>query len=121
MARVRGIENHWWRHCWCKLPDGSESETDLFFPFDADRMRFAIHIENKPKHGKLSFDQAAGYRPRAIYMAHKPQWLEYWDFETILLAPNAFLEDNLLAIRQFDRVISYEKVAEFVPLFREAI
>lgn len=40
---------HWWRHWWCRLPDGSESETDILAVFArADRQRFALHIENKP-------------------------------------------------------------------------
>lgn len=112
---------HWSRFWWCSLPDGSQSETDLFFVFESDHCRFAFHIENKPPSGKLSFTQASGYRRRAIFKANTPGWLSYVDFETILLAPLAFIEANRESANQFDRTISYESVALFVPLFAEAL
>jgi hypothetical protein len=112
---------HWSRFWWCSLPDGSQSETDLFFVFDAEGYRFALHIENKPPSGSLSFEQAHGYRRRATFKANTPQWLSYIDFETILLAPQAFIEANREAARQFDRTISYESAARFAPIFADAI
>lgn len=121
MALTRGMPDHWWRHCWCKLPDGSESETDLLFVFEATSKRFAIHIENKPVHGKLTFEQAAGYRPRAAFMANDSRWLAYTDFETVLLAPSEFITKNQNAISQFDRSVTYEEVAKFAPLFAQTI
>ena len=113
---------HWWKHWWCRLPDGSESETDVFAVFEPDGgHRFAFHIENKPAHGKLLFEQAAAYRPRAIFMAGQPRFLDYRDFETIVMAPKRFLEMNAECCRQFDRQLSYEDICEHVPLFERAL
>ena len=111
--------NRWWRWWWCTMPDGSQRETDLFFVFEAASKRFAIHIENKPPTGRLSIEQAADYRPRAAYMANDDRWLNYSDFETVLLAPETFIRNNSGPAEQFDRAITYESVAEFVPLFRQ--
>ncbi len=108
---------HWWKHWWCRLPDGTEWETDIFLVFEADDQRFALHIEDKPRDGKLRFEQAAAYRRRAAFKANDAKWLNYTDFETILLAPASFLTSNAEAAAQFDRTLSYEAVAEFVPLF----
>lgn len=112
---------NWWQYWWCRLPDGSESETDLFFVFEADGLRFALHIENKPPHGKLTLEQAAGYRRRAAFKANTPSWLDYVDFETILIAPLAFIVTNAEAADQFDRTISYERIAIFVSTFSDAL
>ncbi|QIG54507.1 hypothetical protein G6N82_10405 [Altererythrobacter sp. BO-6] len=113
--------NAWWRWWWCRLPDGSESETDLFFVFQSQAFRFALHIENKPRHGKLTFAQAADYRRRAAFMSNDDRWLNYSDFETILLAPQTFIEENAASAGQFDRAITYEDVAAHAPLFEKAI
>lgn len=112
---------HWSRFWWCSLPDGSQSETDLFFVFEAEGYRFALHIENKPPSGSLSFQQACGYRRRATFKANSPGWLSYIDFETLLLAPLSFIDVNREAASQFDRTISYESTAQFVPVFAEVI
>lgn len=113
---------HWWKHWWIKLDDGSESETDVFAVFEASTgMRFAFHIENKPIDGKLLFEQAAGYRRRAIQCARTPKWLSYHDFETILIAPGEFVGRHPDCVAQFDRAISYEEISSFVPLFGHAI
>lgn len=117
-ARKPGV-SHWSRFWWCSLPDGSQSETDLFFVFEAESYRFALHIENKLPNGNLSFQQAFGYRRRATFKANAPGWLSYVDFETVLLAPEAFIEANLETARQFDRTISYESAARFAPIFAE--
>jgi hypothetical protein len=108
---------HWWKHWWCRLPDGTEWETDIFLVFEADGQRFALHIEDKPRDGKLRFEQAAAYRRRAAFKSNDAKWLNYTDFETILLAPASFLISNAEAAAQFDRTLSYEAIAEFVPLF----
>lgn len=119
-ARGKSVKN-WARFWWSKLPDGSESETDLFLVFEAGSFRFAIHIENKPPHGTLRFDQASAYRRRAAFKANDAQWLNYVDFETVLLAPESFIEANWEPATQFDRVISYESVAAFVPSFGDIL
>jgi hypothetical protein len=114
---ARASAKHWWKHWWCRLPDGSESETDVFLVFEVERLRFALHIENKPPHGKLGMRQAADYRRRAAFMANEERWLNYADFETLLLAPAAFLAANPACASQFDRTLAYEEVGRFVPKF----
>lgn len=109
---------HWWKHWWCTMPDGTQGETDIFVVFEDNAAgRFAIHIENKPPHGVLKFPQAAAYRRRAAFKANDPRWLDYQDFETLLLAPAAFLAAHSECLRQFDRGIAYEDVAAFVSRF----
>ena len=103
------------------MPDGSESETDIFAVFDTGKERFALHIENKPPDGTLLIGQAACYRPRAAFKAFEPNWLNYSDFETILVASREFLLAHGEACHQFDVAVSYEDVAAFVPLFQEAL
>ena len=120
-AEARKKATHWWKHWWCRLADGSESETDIFLVFEAAGDRFAMHIENKPPHGTLPLRQAADYRRRAAWKTNDAAWLAYSDFETILLAPAAFLSRNAECASQFDRAISYEDVARFAPLFAQAL
>ncbi|AWN42563.1 hypothetical protein [Methylobacterium durans] len=113
---------HWWKHWWCSLPDGSQGETDIFAVFDSgDEGRFGIHVENKPPHGVLPLRQAVNYRRRAAFKANDPRWLNYSDFEVILVAPASFLAAHQECLRQFDRGVSYEEVAAFAPLFAEAL
>lgn len=112
---------HWWKHWWIKLDDGIDSETDIFAVFEAPGgLRFAFHIENKPFDGKLTFEQAAGYRRRAIHCARTPKWLHYHDFETVLIAPRQFIGRYPGCAAQFDRSVSYEHISTFVPLFGAA-
>ena len=112
---------HWWKHWWCKLPDGSEWETDIFLVFEIDGQRFAFHIEDKPFDGLLRLEQAAAYRRRAAFKSNDAKWLNYSDFETILLAPSSFLKRYTEAARQFDRLLSYEDIAPYAPLFGKAL
>lgn len=118
---ARPSAKHWWKHWWCRLPDGTESETDIFLVFEAQGTRFSLHIENKPSHGKLGLRQAVDYRRRAIFMAHKARYLNYSDFETIILAPSTFLAQHANCVAQFDRCLSYEQVGCFAPLFVSAL
>lgn len=111
----------WWKHWWCRLPDGTEGETDIFAVFEADDgKRVALHIENKPPHGKLTYEQSVRYRRRAAYKAFDPSWLSYIDFECILLASEEFLDRHAECASLFDRCLSYEPVSRFVPLFGQA-
>lgn len=108
----------WWKHWWGYLPDGTSSETDIFAVFESDDgQRFALHIENKPPHGKIDLRQAADYRRRAIHWARKEQYLSYGEFETILMAPATFIQANTACARQFDMTLSYEDLAAWIPFF----
>ena len=120
-AKVRRAK-HWWKHWWCTLPDGSQGETDIFAVFESEGgERFALHVENKPPHGVLPFRQAANYRRRAAFKANDPRWLNYTDFETILVAPSCFLAAQVEGLLQFDRGVSYQEVAAFAPVFEAAL
>lgn len=120
-AAIRHKAKHWWKHWWCRLPDGTESETDVFVVLEAGSHRFALHIENKPLDGKLTFKQASDYRRRAAFKANDHMWLGYTEFETILLCPLQFSLHYAEQARQFDRVLAYEDIAPLIPLFAEAV
>ena len=110
--------DNWWRHWWCRLPWGEERETDIFVVFELSesKKRFALHIENK-KDSKFSPGQAEGYRPRARHMMGKEKWLNYTDFETLLIAPLAFKKINKAKCDLFDSYLSYEDIRNFLPEF----
>jgi hypothetical protein len=117
-AKPRKKPENWWRHWWCEL-DGAGSETDIFavFGFSGSARRIALHIEDKPPHGRFTKDQPKNYRRRGDFMRGKAQYMDYSDFETILLAPDAFLADHRDVISHFDRCITYESVAAEIPIF----
>lgn len=114
---ARKAAAHWWKHWWCRLPNGTEGETDVFLVLQASDLRFALHIENKPPSGTITLDQAQRYRQRAAFMAHNSRWLNYVDFETLLIAPSSFIANNKAAAAYFDRSVEYEALAAFAPLF----
>lgn len=111
--------DNWWRHWWCKIPSsGKEGETDIFLVFEAlqTKSRFALHIENK-KDVEFLDGQPEGYEARARFKMGDPKWLNYVDFETILIAPSAYREARRPSCGIFDRFISYENIAAFIPEF----
>jgi hypothetical protein len=119
-SRPRVQLDNWWRHWWCKIPDsGKEGETDIFLVFEdiQARKRFALHIENK-KDSEFLDGQPDGYRTRARLKMNDPRWLNYTDFETVLIAPAAYRAIQRASCDEFDRFISYESIAPFVPEFR---
>jgi hypothetical protein len=110
----------WWRHWWCHIPElAKDRETDIFMVFEiaGGEQRFALHIENKMDNGRFAPGQAEAYRPRAVHMANKPEYLGYQDYQTILLAPVSFMRKYPDSCTYFDACISYEDVASFVPQF----
>ena len=114
---------HWWRHWWCRVPElERDSETDVFIVFEnIGGRRIALHVENKPPHGKFTFQQAESYAPRARHMMGKAQFMGYHDFTTVIVAPNAFLTSNEAGAAQFDVRLAYEDVGRYVPLFADAV
>jgi hypothetical protein len=109
----------WWRNWWRHLP---EYEGDfatrilLVFEIEQTNLRFALHIENIPPFGGFEHNQAEAYRPRALQMMRRGRHLGYMDFETALLAPQAFILNEPRA-ELFDRRIPYETIAGFLPEF----
>ena len=110
----------WWRHWWCHIPElKKDRETDIFMVFEIDgsKQRFALHIENKKDNGSFAIGQAEAYKIRAQHMANKSEYLDYVDFETILVAPLSFKDRYPAPCELFDRFISYEEICKFVPEF----
>lgn len=122
-AKPNKKPENWWRHWWCRLEDGSESETDIFAVFGVSSAddRVALHIEDKPPHGKFTPNQYLNYSRRAEFMAHKPQFMNYSDFTTVLLAPQAFMDANADKVRHFGCLLPYDAVAEFIPEFAQSL
>ena len=122
-AKPRKKPENWWRHWWCKLEDGSESETDIFatFQLQGTDLRFALHIEDKPPHGQFTKDQYLNYKRRAACMARQPKYMDYSDFATLLLAPSSFISAHTSEVSHFDNTITYESIAAFIHLFGDSI
>jgi hypothetical protein len=95
-----------------------EGETDVLVVFATPAgMRFALHIENKMAGGKFTPGQPDLYPTRARQWMGNPKYRSYTDFETVLVAPQAFLQRNEMAWKIFNRYIPHEDIARFVPLF----
>lgn len=122
-AKPRKKTENWWRHWWRKLEDGTESETDIFvvFGFPDSTRRIALHIEDKPPHGRFTRNQYLNYRKRGDFMAGQPDYMNYTDYATILLAPKRFIDEHSKEANHFDCRISYESVAEVIPVFGQSL
>jgi hypothetical protein len=122
-ARPRTKPENWWKHWWCRLDDGSESETDIFGVLGLSRSgtRVALLIENKTVHGKFTPAQPESYARRAKFIANKPKYLNYSEYVCLLIAPNRFLSANEDALSHFDSVLPYESIGKFVPEFSLAL
>lgn len=106
-----------WHQRWYKDPEtkkDSEGDILLIFRDTSSAERYALHIENKPAHRKWEPNQAENYRKRAL--DRMKRW-RYVDFQTILLAPSAFVGRHHVEAASFDLVLSYEEVGSFVPEF----
>lgn len=114
---------NWWRHWWCELEDGSQSETDIFLVlgFKNNSKRIALHIEDKPPHGKFTPNQYLNYAKRAEFMANKDKYMNYSEYTTVLLAPQSFIDSNSDTVVYFDSLISYESVSKFLPIFGKSV
>lgn len=114
--------NFWWKDWWCNFPGQTKKggQIDIFMVFAEirdDRRRFSLHVENKKANGKFLDGQAKGYSLRARHMANKPEYLNYQDYETMLIAPLAFRKRYGAECDLFDRKIPYEDIAKFIPEF----
>jgi hypothetical protein len=114
------VTNEGWHQRWYRDSDtGEESETDilLLFKHRTRPLRYAVHIENKPLHGKWRPDQAKRYAKRAL---NRMVPIKYAVFQTALIAPRAFMSKHPSEIAHFGFTISYEEIGEFVPAFAAA-
>lgn len=119
-------------HPWCRMKiliqdietglereEERDCETDILVVFETEnKTRFALHIENKLADGHFTQYQPEMYAQRAALWQGQDKWQNYSDFETILIAPTVFFEKNKASAEVFDRFISYEEIAEFIPQFK---
>jgi len=110
---------HWWRHWWCHVPElNKDRETDIFLVYEkADGSRFACHVEAKLGKGRFEVGQAEGYEVRARHMANNPKYLNYSEYETILIAPQSFMNRYAAECSHFGVCISFEDLADRIAVF----
>ena len=82
--------------------------------------RFALDIENK-RNASFLKGQAEAYKIRAQHMMGKDRWLNYADFETILICPATYRAINQVHSDFFDAFISYEDVGAFIDMFKPSL
>lgn len=97
-----------------------QSETDvLLIISDRDRRLLGLHIENKLGAGKFTDLQPEMYAHRAAHWIGNPRYGGYSDFETILIAPEAFRLRNTMQAASFGCFISHEVIGNYIPSFRQ--
>jgi hypothetical protein len=111
---------YWWRHWWCGgIPECGQKETDIFLVFDVrDGFRFALHVENKIEKSRFQPLQAECYVKRARFMMNNFEYLNYSDFDTLLISPRSFKEKYSDKCALFGCHILHEDIAAFVPAFK---
>lgn len=106
-----------WHQRWYRDPiTKKDSETDIFLVF-RDRVcgsRVALHIENKLANSVWQPYQAENYKIRAE--ARKSSY-NYIDFQTVLMAPEYFINAWPAEVSHFDVTITHEALSEFIPEF----
>jgi len=96
-----------------------QSETDvLLIVSDQAGQLFGVHIENKTDSATFTDLQPEMYPHRASHWIGNAHYGGYSDFDTILLAPEAFKQRHPSQAALFGRFISHETVGEYIPLFR---
>ena len=124
---VLSRSNHPWGKVGLLLPNPEtgalemverEGETDVLLVFEgAGAKRLGLHVENKRIAGSFTMHQPEVCAARAHHWVGNPSYGAYHLWETVLLAPRAFYERNLVDSRKFTTFISHEEVAAFVPSF----
>ncbi|MCG5079081.1 hypothetical protein [Paraburkholderia tagetis] len=96
-----------------------QSETDILVVFSRPNSGpFALHIENKLENGSFTSGQPERYKSRVTYWLNNPKYGAYVDFETVLIAPHVFFEKHRIDGEKFDRYVSHEDIAKYLPEFR---
>jgi hypothetical protein len=127
LARLLNVEQQeaqgaepWWRN-WRADAQGRSSTKMLFiFEVEQTKLRFALHVENVAEGAALSASEKGSYRMIAEAMMNQERFLNYMDFETVLLAPQALIVGDARTLN-FDRRVPYETVAGFVPQFGQLL
>lgn len=108
----------WWRN-WSPARIGAPATRMLFiFEVEQTKLRFALHVECATRAEDLSASENGSYRTLAQAMMNQDACLNYMDFETVLLAPQALIVGDARTLN-FDRRIPFETVAGFVPQFAQ--
>jgi hypothetical protein len=96
-----------------------QSETDVLLVVSGrDGRLLGIHIENKIGTGQFTDLQPEMYAHRAAHWIGNPRYGGYAEFDTVLLAPEAFRERHSAQTKLFGCFISHESVGRFIPSFR---
>lgn len=123
LARLLQVEQQeaqgadpWWRN-W-RADGESAVATSMLFIFEVEqtKLRFALHVEGAMSADGLAASEQGSYRTTAQAMMNQERYLNYMDFETVLLAPQALIVGDARTLN-FDRRIPFETVAGFVPQF----
>ncbi len=104
----------WWGN-W--LPDDGLT-TDMLFVFEVapTQLRFALHTAIAAGAADLDVSDIATRRIAAESMMNQECFLNYTDFETVLLAPQELIGEDARALN-YDRRIAFEAVRDFIPNF----
>ena len=95
-----------------------EGETDVLAVFEnLSGGRIGIHIENKLANGSFTPYQPELYAARAEGWVGQEKHGFYQQWETVLVAPSAFIERNVVDARKFTSRITHEQVARLIPAF----
>ncbi len=109
----------WWRN-WRSEATGRLATKMLFiFEVEQTKLRFALHVESALRGDELNASEKGSYRTLAQAMMNQECFLNYMDYETVLLAPQALIVGDARTLN-FDRRIPFETVSGFVPQFGEA-
>jgi hypothetical protein len=106
----------WW--CNWRSDSAGRIATKMLFVFEVEqtKLRFALHVENVTSGDELVASEKGSYRTLAQAMMNQECFLNYMDFETVLLAPQGLIVGDARTLN-FDRRIPFETVAGFVPQF----
>lgn len=123
LARLLQVEQQeaqggdpWWRN-WRSEATGRLAAKMLFvFEVEQTKLRFALHVESVTRAEELAASEKGSYRTLAQAMMNQECFLNYMDFETVLLAPQSLIIGDARTLN-FDRRIPFETVAGFVPQF----
>jgi hypothetical protein len=102
-------------------PVDREGETDVLAVFEhPSGDRLGVHVENKLSSGVFTLYQPEVCAARAERWIGLKEYGAYHRWETVLLAPNAFIDRNGTESRKFISCVPHESVAAHLSVFRVA-
>lgn len=113
-------DDKWWRNG--SSEHRGDRATKMLFVFEVDQtmLRFALHVETLTRVEYLDVCDSSAFRRHALSMLNQPLYMNYLDFETVLLAPQALIIKDARTLN-FDRRVPFETIAGFVPEFANAL